>query len=569
MNKYHHFFVTGKLTVLFLVTIGFLVSIGQAQVLPEYHSLQTNFSKQVDLDYLLYLPPNYRPNEAYPLVVYLTGEDCINDINQIRNYGPPKALEMGMDYDYFVVAPQLPGDVHWDPDAVMALVQDIESNYHINTDELYITGIGDRGGWGVYETAASYPNTFTKLAPMGATAMTEICRIGENASTWIFHGAQDSLVPVADAENMQFELSYYCSNDVQLTVFDSLGHNVWNEAYGMDDFWLWFTGTLPNYNSSPAEPEVHHLSTVVNKYFDDNYLLYLPQDYQNDNRDWPLVIFLHGSGSAINNIDDIRHAGPPYLYEHGMDNQFVLLAPQLYDNVHWDVDRLHVLTQEILNNYHIDNSRIYITGLSRGGAGTWEYAVSYPNMFAAVVPISARDIPGVERLADSHVWIFHGGADTGVPYQGAQWMYNRLVAVGADVRLTMYPGVGHDAWTAAYATDSLWTWMLSKQSTYTATDPEEFSPVPSFQLLNNYPNPFNPATTIRYGLPKDSPVNLIIYDLNGREIWHYSESMQPAGWHQVQWNGRNRSDELVSTGVYFYRLQAGNFVDVKKMVFMK
>ncbi len=91
----------------------------------------------------------------------------------------------------------------------------------------------------------------------------------------------------------------------------------------------------------------------------------------------------------------------------------------------------------------------------------------------------------------------------------------------------------------------------------------------NFVLLQNYPNPFNPTTTIRYQLPQDSPVNLIIYDLKGREVWNYSQAQQTAGWHQVQWNGQNRLGELISTGVYFYRLQAGNFVDVKKMVFMK
>jgi len=91
----------------------------------------------------------------------------------------------------------------------------------------------------------------------------------------------------------------------------------------------------------------------------------------------------------------------------------------------------------------------------------------------------------------------------------------------------------------------------------------------NFLLSQNYPNPFNPTTTIRYGLLQDAPVSLVIYDLSGREVWQFNQSMQSAGWHQIQWDGMNNIGQSVSTGVYFYRLQAGGFVKVKKMVLMK
>jgi len=91
----------------------------------------------------------------------------------------------------------------------------------------------------------------------------------------------------------------------------------------------------------------------------------------------------------------------------------------------------------------------------------------------------------------------------------------------------------------------------------------------SFSLHQNYPNPFNPVTTIRYGLPQDAPVQLVIFDLSGREVWRQSQVMQSAGWHQIQWNGQNQLGQQVSTGEFFYRLQAGDYVGVKKMVLMK
>ncbi|MCF7802714.1 MAG: T9SS type A sorting domain-containing protein [Candidatus Marinimicrobia bacterium] len=90
-----------------------------------------------------------------------------------------------------------------------------------------------------------------------------------------------------------------------------------------------------------------------------------------------------------------------------------------------------------------------------------------------------------------------------------------------------------------------------------------------YQLAHNYPNPFNPFTTLQYGIPEDSNVQLVIYDVSGKKICTLVNTYQNAGWHQVQWNGRNEFGQTVSTGVYFYRLEAGEFMDVKKMVYMK
>jgi len=91
----------------------------------------------------------------------------------------------------------------------------------------------------------------------------------------------------------------------------------------------------------------------------------------------------------------------------------------------------------------------------------------------------------------------------------------------------------------------------------------------TFALQQNYPNPFNPSTTIRYQLPETAPVNLVIYDLSGRQIWNYKNQRQAAGMHQIKWNGQEASEKQVSTGVYFYKLRAGDFVDMKKMIFLK
>ncbi len=554
-----------SLLVLFMVT---LVSC-QAQTLPEYHNISTEYTKTVSLDYLLYIPADYRPNEAWPLVFYLTGLEGVDDINMIRNYGPPQFVENGMEHDFFIVAPQLPGDVHWDPDALNALLEEVQTNYHIDETQRFITGIGDRGGWGVFEFGVSYPGIFQRFAPMGAPACTEICRLGE-VSTWMFHGAQDSLVPIEDPENMLFEMQTYCgTTEDQLTIYSDLGHEVWEQGYSEEGFWEWFVGTAPSFTGPASVASQETFSIDISKEIDDDYLLYLPVGYDSNDDNWPLVLFLHGSGSAIQNIDEIRHGGPPLLYEQGMDSDFILLCPQLHANVHWDVDRINVLTRYIMETYRVDASRVYITGLSRGGFGTWEYAVSYPNLFAAVVPIAARDVPGVERLINSNIAIFHGALDNGVPWQGSQFMYNRLVAVGANVQLTLFDGVGHNAWDPAYNTDGLWTWLLSQQNDAVSVSADNIKLADRPRLAGNYPNPFNPSTTISYSLPVQTWITLKIFDVLGREILNLLDATQTPGYYNALWTGADNSGNLVNAGVYFCQLQAEDYTRTIKMVYTK
>jgi len=544
-----------------------------AQTLPEYLNFNVDITKTVNLNYLLYTPPDYTPIDAWPLILFLTGQEAVDDINLIRDFGLPHAIEAGMNFDYFIVAPQLPEGTHWDPDALMALTNEVIDSYHIESSYLYITGIGDIGGWGAWETAVSYPSTFSKIAPMGAPACTEICRVGD-PSIWIFHGELDDRVPVEDPENMFYELDYYCNNDnVQLTVFDSLGHDVWDQAYSEDGFLLWLTGSEPTFGTNTPQPQILNLTVEITKPIDDDYLLYLPVDYAQSEVDWPLVIFLHGAGSAITNIDDIRVTGPPWLFEHGMDSNFILLCPQLYADVHWDPDRLYALMQEIVSQYSVDQSRIYLTGLSRGGFGSWELAVSHPDLFAAIVPIAARDVPGVERLVNTNVWIFHGALDNGVPWQGAQFMYNRLTEVDANVQLTLFAGVGHNAWGPAYNTDGLWTWLLLQQIDVVSVAENNLVSNQDSSIGNNYPNPANSNTIIEWTISESHPskdVKLDIFDILGKHVRTLINTEQSGGNYKVSWDGRNDAGIIVPTGTYIYRLYVnGDFVDSKKILLIK
>ena len=192
-----------------------------------------------------------------------------------------------------------------------------------------------------------------------------------------------------------------------------------------------------------------------------DYLLYLPTSY-NNTETYPLLIFLHGDGGQ-KDINLIRSYGPPKLIEEGRNFPFVCLAPQLPGETHWNPDALYALVQEIIDTYPVDKDRIYLTGLSRGGFGTWEFAVTYPDLFAAIAPVCARGISGIERVKDIPIWIFHGELDPGVPVQDSKLLYEELIAVNADVRITIYPDLGHDIWDRVYNDELFWEWLLAQK----------------------------------------------------------------------------------------------------------
>jgi flagellar hook assembly protein FlgD len=91
----------------------------------------------------------------------------------------------------------------------------------------------------------------------------------------------------------------------------------------------------------------------------------------------------------------------------------------------------------------------------------------------------------------------------------------------------------------------------------------------NFELHNNYPNPFNPNTTIYYSLPNESAVTITVFDMLGKEIYQLISQKQPSGKHSIQWNGADHDGNKMSAGIYFYQLQASDFVQTKKMVLLK
>lgn len=190
------------------------------------------------------------------------------------------------------------------------------------------------------------------------------------------------------------------------------------------------------------------------------YLLYLPPEYKPDGKPWPLLVFLHGMGETGNNLELVKRHGPPKLIAQGKHFPFIVLSPQT-PRPGWNPDAVVALIDAICEHYNVDRSRIYLTGLSMGGFGTWATAAAYPDRFAAIAPICGGGDPRwAERLKDIPIWVFHGAKDQVVPVAFSERMVEAIKAAGGNVKFTVYPDAGHDSWTVTYNNPELYNWFL-------------------------------------------------------------------------------------------------------------
>jgi predicted peptidase len=141
------------------------------------------------------------------------------------------------------------------------------------------------------------------------------------------------------------------------------------------------------------------------------------------------------------------------------------VSPQCPKYHRWQPLVLDALLDDLMKRYNVDERRVYLTGLSMGGQGTWDWAAHSPNRFAAIVPICGRgDRAAGEILADKPVWVFHGAKDTAVPLDASEKMVNALKKYGGNPKFTVYPEAGHDSWTVTHENPQRYEWLLEHSS---------------------------------------------------------------------------------------------------------
>jgi predicted peptidase len=219
-----------------------------------------------------------------------------------------------------------------------------------------------------------------------------------------------------------------------------------------------------------AERELHPMTAsqtqkafagTVTKKVACRYLLFLPKGYPRGRKRWPLILFLHGAGERGRNLELVKKHGPPKIVEEREDSPFILVSPQCPRGETWKSDVLDALLDEVIASCRVDPRRVYLTGLSMGGYGTWSLACDHPERFAAIAPVcgGGRRIEA-HKLKDTPVWAFHGARDDIVPVAESERMVTALEECGGNAKLTVYPDAGHDSWTETYSNPALYKWFL-------------------------------------------------------------------------------------------------------------
>ncbi|MEJ6581016.1 MAG: prolyl oligopeptidase family serine peptidase [Akkermansiaceae bacterium] len=200
-----------------------------------------------------------------------------------------------------------------------------------------------------------------------------------------------------------------------------------------------------------------------------------------------MVLFLHGAGERGNdNKAQLKHGVPDLLkWLEANKQNAVVVAPQCNPGVWWAdlkgdfrspeggklsetpsdmLTMVFEVVDQLAKDHKVDPSRIYVTGLSMGGFGSFGAVGHRPDFFAAAMPICGGGDPETaEKMKKVPFRVYHGGADSVVPAACSHVMVKALKKAGADVKLIEYPGVNHDSWTQTYKNDEIWKWLFTQK----------------------------------------------------------------------------------------------------------
>jgi predicted peptidase len=241
----------------------------------------------------------------------------------------------------------------------------------------------------------------------------------------------------------------------------------WVIGFGVISAWA-STTTRPSAGVQQAET----FHKTITKTVGCKYLLYLPEEYGKDKtKRWPLILFLHGAGERGDDLNLVKKHGPPKIVEKDPHFPFIVVSPQCpADQFGFSNDVLIALLDDIIARYSVDPDRVYLTGLSMGGYGTWSLACAHPDRFAAIVPICGKgETWQASSLKHVPIWAFHGAKDTVVAPQGSKEMVAAVKGSGGDAKLTVYPEAGHDSWTETYNNPELYQWLLKHRRYHAKT----------------------------------------------------------------------------------------------------
>jgi predicted peptidase len=222
---------------------------------------------------------------------------------------------------------------------------------------------------------------------------------------------------------------------------------------------LFFLTIAPLFSQEIAGSFKNEIKTAIEV----NYIIKLPE---NQKEKFPLLVFLHGSGERGSDLALVKKHSP-FTYQSLMKTDVAILAPQCPENTWWNTNEIYELIQAICKQYNIDKSRIYLTGLSMGGWGTWKLATEHPELFAAVAPVcgvtDTNIFRNIEVLKNTPVHIFHGALDDIVSPNTSIDIYQKLKKVNPNCSLTIFPNDNHNSWDSTYSDPKFYEWLFAQK----------------------------------------------------------------------------------------------------------
>lgn len=198
-----------------------------------------------------------------------------------------------------------------------------------------------------------------------------------------------------------------------------------------------------------------HASTLAAQ-----HLVYLPEGYVGS-YDWPLVVFLHGSGERGTDPQRLRNIGPLSLKLPA-----IVAVPQCVPDSSWQPTDVAALVDHLATRYHVERRRVYLVGYSMGGFGVVATAAACPEKFAAIVPIvGGRGAADTTQLSQVPLWAFHGAQDKAVPLQESERLVQQILQAGGQAKLTILPDAGHGICDEVCRRDDLWQWLFAQRRT--------------------------------------------------------------------------------------------------------
>lgn len=221
----------------FIAVIPFLTTLIFAHPQSEHY---VAIPDRVPLHYLLSLPADYSTQgDPSPLLLFLHGGgESGHDLTKVKKHGPPRLIESGVKLPFVVVSPQNPGSAQfWDEDALLRLLDHLENTLNLDRNRIYLTGLS-RGGYGAWRLALENPHRFAALLVISGAAPSPYAHWLGDLPTWVFHGAQDPVIPVAESQRMVDAIKTHGGN-VRLTIYPDSRHDAWTETYANPEIYQW------------------------------------------------------------------------------------------------------------------------------------------------------------------------------------------------------------------------------------------------------------------------------------------------------------------------------------------